>query len=56
MLGIFKKRSKLDVLQKNYEKLMSEWHRLSSIDRSKSDEKYAQAQKILMEIEVLKKD
>ena len=56
MLGIFKKRSKLDVLQKNYEKLMSEWHRLSSIDRAKSDDKYAQAQKILMEIEVLKKD
>jgi hypothetical protein len=56
MLGIFKKRSKLDVLQKDYEKLMGEWHRLSSIDRSKSDDKYAQAQKVLMEIEVLQKD
>jgi hypothetical protein len=56
MLGIFRKRSKLDVLQKEYEKLMSEWHKLSSIDRSKSDEKYAEAQKILMQIEVLQKD
>ena len=56
MLGIFRKKSKLDVLQKNYEKLMSEWHRLSSIDRSKSDDKYAEAQKILMQIEVLQKD
>ncbi len=56
MLGLFKKKSKLDVLQKKYEQLMSEWHKLSSIDRAKSDEKYAQAQKILMEIEVLQKD
>ncbi len=56
MLGIFRKKSKLDVLQKDYEKLMSEWHRLSSIDRSKSDAKYAEAQKILMQIEVLQKD
>jgi hypothetical protein len=56
MLGIFRKKSKLDVLQKEYEKLMSEWHKLSSIDRSKSDEKYAEAQKILMQIEVLQKD
>ncbi len=56
MLGLFKKKPKLDVLQKKYEQLMSEWHKLSSIDRAKSDEKYAQAQKILMEIEVLQKD
>ncbi len=55
MLGLFKKKSKLDVLQKEYEKLMSEWHRLSAIDRAKSDEKYAEAEKILMEIDVLQK-
>ena len=54
MLGLFKRKSKLDLLQDKYEKLMSEWHRLSSIDRSKSDEKYAEAEKILMEIDVLK--
>lgn len=56
MLGIFRKRSKLDILQKEYEKLMSEWHKLSSIDRGKSDDKYAEAQKILMQIDVLQKD
>lgn len=56
MLGIFKKRSKLDVLQKKYEKLMSEWHKLSSTDRAKSDDKYAEAQNILMQIEILQKD
>lgn len=52
MFGIFK--SKLDKLQKQYEKLMSEWHKLSSIDRSKSDEKYAEAQKVLDQIDILK--
>ena len=56
MLGIFRKKTKLDLLQKEYEKLMSEWHRLSSIDRTKSDDKYEEAQKILMQIEVLQKD
>lgn len=56
MLGIFRKKSKLDVLQKQYENLMSEWHKLSSIDRSKSDDKYAQAQKVLVQIEVLQVD
>ncbi|NNL15106.1 MAG: Lacal_2735 family protein [Flavobacteriaceae bacterium] len=56
MLGIFRKKSKLDTLQKEYEQLMSQWHKLSSVDRAKSDEKYAEAQKILMQIEVLQKD
>ncbi|WP_347925464.1 Lacal_2735 family protein [Pontimicrobium sp. SW4] len=54
MFGLFKSKSKLDVLQKHYEKLMGEWHQLSSIDRSKSDEKYAEAQKVLDQIETLK--
>ena len=56
MFGLFKSKSKLDMLQKQYEKSMSEWHKLSSIDRSKSDEKYAEAQKILDQIEVLKQN
>ncbi len=54
MFGLFKSPSKLDKLQKQYEKLMSEWHKLSSIDRSKSDEKYAEAQRVLDQIEILK--
>ena len=56
MIGLFKSKSKLDKLQKQYEKLMSEWHKLSSIDRAKSDIKYAEAQKILDQIEVLKQN
>ncbi len=54
MFRLFKSNSKLNQLQKQYEKLMSEWHKLSSIDRSKSDVKYAEAQKIIDQIEILK--
>ena len=43
MFGIFKTTSKLNKLEREYEKLMSEWHKLSSIDRAKSDLKYAEA-------------
>ena len=56
MFGIFKTTSKLNKLEREYEKLMSEWHKLSSIDRAKSDLKYADAQRILDQIEVLKQD
>ena len=30
---------------------MAEWHNLSSIDRAASDEKYAEAQEVLTQIE-----
>lgn len=46
MFSLFKSKSKLDKLHKEYENLMSEWHKLSSIDRKKSDIKYAEAQKV----------
>ncbi|SHJ39580.1 Lacal_2735 family protein [Aquimarina spongiae] len=54
MFGLFKKKSEIDVLQKKYEKLMSQWHELSSINRAESDKKYAEAEEILKKIEVLK--
>lgn len=54
MIGIFKRKSRLDVLQEKYEKLMSDWHKLSSINRSESDKKYAEAEKILLQIDILK--
>ena len=46
MLGLFRKKSNEQRLQKEYDKLMQEWYRLSSINRSKSDAKYAEAQGI----------
>ena len=55
MFNLFKKKSNVEKLQAKYEKLMKEWHQFSTTNRSKSDEKYAEAQKVLDEIEVLKK-
>jgi uncharacterized protein Yka (UPF0111/DUF47 family) len=51
MFGIFKTKEKR--LQDRYNKLMSEWHKLSSVNRAASDEKYAEAQAVLEEIEQL---
>ena len=53
MFGLFKKQSDVKKLQKRYEKLMSEWHGLSSINRAESDKKYAEAEAILKQIEAL---
>ena len=53
MFGLFKKKSEIERLQSKYEKLMNEWHRLSSIDRAESDKKYSQAQDIMTKIEEL---
>ena len=51
MFYLFKKKTAVEKLQDRYKKLMSEWHDLSSIDRAASDEKYAQAQEVLNEID-----
>ncbi len=54
MFKLFKKKTRLEVLQANYEKLMKEWHKLSKISRAKSDQVYAEAQAIALEMEALK--
>ena len=54
MFGIFKKKTEVDKLQIKYEKLMKEWHSLSTVNRSESDKKYAEAQKTIEQIEILK--
>ena len=55
-MGLFSRKPSPDKLQKKYEKLMSEWHRLSTINRAQSDEKYAEAQEILEELESLRQN
>jgi len=47
MFGFFKKKSKYDKLNEEYQKVLKEAFELSKIDRSKSDAKYAEAEKIL---------
>lgn len=54
MFGLFKKKSKVEQLQKQYEKLMKEAFTLSKSDRTKGDAKYAEADELLKQIEALK--
>ncbi len=53
MFNIFKKKSAVDKLDAQYNKLMKEAHRLSTSDRRASDDKVAQANQVLQEIEKL---
>lgn len=55
MFGLFKKKNPLEQLQSKYEKLLKEAHRLSSINRTESDSKIAEAELVLKEIEKMKK-
>ncbi|XMO85527.1 Lacal_2735 family protein [Algibacter sp. AS12] len=56
MFGLFKKKSKKEKLEDKFKKLMNEWHSLSSINRSASDDKYAEAQEIAKQINLLKNE
>ena len=53
MFGLFKKKSKKDILNKQYKKLMEESYQLSHTDRKTSDLKRAEAEEILKEIDAL---
>jgi len=53
MFGLFKSKSEIDILQKEYNQAMKKWHKLSSIDRQASDKVYAEAQLISERIEAL---
>lgn len=46
MFQLFKRKSKKEKLEAQFKKLMKEWHELSSINRSASDQKFAEAQMI----------
>ena len=54
MFNLFKKKSEVEKLNDKYKKLLAESHRLSTINRKESDNKYAEADKILKQIEALK--
>tara|TARA_R110002072_G_scaffold22432_1_gene78689 strand:- start:12949 stop:13125 length:177 start_codon:yes stop_codon:yes gene_type:complete len=54
MFGLFKKKSKEEVLQEKYKKLLKESFDLSKTNRSASDKKQAEAQAVLDEIDALK--
>tara|TARA_R110002073_G_scaffold139232_2_gene289291 strand:- start:67613 stop:67783 length:171 start_codon:yes stop_codon:yes gene_type:complete len=55
MFKLFKKKSKVDLLNANYKKLLNQAYVLSKTNRKESDTKYAEADGVLQEIEALKK-
>jgi hypothetical protein len=56
MFGLFKSKSEVEKLQEKYEKLMKEWHALSTTNRSESDKKYAEAEAIAKKIDTIKNE
>ncbi|NOQ71065.1 MAG: Lacal_2735 family protein [Crocinitomix sp.] len=54
MFKLFKKKSPVDKMYNQYEKLLAEAHQLSTINRTASDEKTAEANAILDKIDALK--
>ena len=53
MFGLFKKKTEVEKLQENYQKLMKEAFDLSKTNRSASDTKYAEADEVQKKIEAL---
>lgn len=53
MFGLFKKKTELEKLQEKYQALMKEAFDLSKINRSASDDKYAEADAIQKKIDSL---
>ena len=53
MLNLFKKKSEKEKLQEKYTKLMSEAHKLSTTNRRLSDDKVAEADEVLKQIDAL---
>ena len=53
MFKLFKSKSKLEKLHKEYKNLLKDSYKLSTTNRSESDKKQAEAQAILLQIEVL---
>ncbi len=53
MFGLFKKNSEKEILEKKYHNLLKEAHKLSSVNRKKSDDKVYEAEQIMKQIERL---
>lgn len=53
MFGLFKRKSEKEKLEAKYRKLLEASHELSHVDRSKSDQKMAEAAAVLEAIDAL---
>ncbi|WP_414675564.1 Lacal_2735 family protein [Marivirga sp.] len=54
MFGLFKKKSEKEKLNEEYKKLLAEYHKLSSIDRKKADQKMAEAEEVAKKMDAIK--
>jgi len=54
MFGLFKKKSPVEKLKVQYTQLMEEAYQLSQTDRRAGDEKYAEAEEVMKQIEEFK--
>ncbi len=53
MFGFLKKKSPKQRLEKRYQQLLAEAQALSTTDRRASDEKHAEAERVLRELQAL---
>jgi hypothetical protein len=53
MFGLFKKKSKAEVLQEKYLELLKRSHTMSTSNRAASDKLFAEAQEVLRKIDEL---
>ena len=54
MVTAYKKKSKIEALNKRYMRALAEAHRLSSINLRASDQKIAEADRLAREIETIR--
>lgn len=50
MFGLFRRQSKVEKLEKKYERLLDEAFKLSRVNRSAGDEMYYQAELVMTEL------
>jgi len=55
MFGIFKSKSQKEKLEDQYRKLIEEHYQLSKVNRTLSDQKYAEADAVLQQIAELER-
>lgn len=54
MFNLFKRKSKLEILEKKYDKLLQESHRMMAYNRRESDRLQAEANAVFMQMNHVK--
>lgn len=54
MFKLFKKKSRIEILEKKYEKLLQQSHKMMAINRRESDRLQAEANEVFMQLNSIK--